>query len=302
MRVYLDGCFDLTHHGHFRAMQQARALGSHLTVGVLSDEEVASYKAPPVLSMPERIQMIQSVRWVDAVFPDIAASLSTKFVQGLRKHLRISLIVHGDDAVTLADGTDPYGAAKVAGMYWAIPRTPGVSTTDLVHALLHGTRLPKTPLRLDLPMWKPVEGAVYVDGAFDCLHPGHVAFLKEAKKMGTQLIVGVHADEMVESRRGRPPIQCVEDRARALAHCKYVDGVLPGSPLYVTQAVLDATGAKAVARGTTHETDAPDKERYKAVADKVVYVPSPSTMTLQTLRDRIMKNKDAYEQKCKTSR
>lgn len=288
MRVFLDGCFDLTHYGHFRAMQQARATGSHLTVGVLSDESISSYKSPPVLTMDERVEMVRSSRWADAVFPDTALSLDMKFVQGLRKHLGISLIVHGDDVVTLKDGTDPYGAAKVAGMYWAIPRTPGVSTTHLVQALVDGTPLPKCPLRLDLPTWYPEEGSVYVDGAFDCLHPGHIAFLKEARKLGTQLIVGVHADEVVQSRRGKLPLQCVEDRARALAGCRYVDGVLPASPLYITQAVLDATGATCVARGTTHETDVPDRDRYKDVCDKVVYIPSTSTLTLDELRERIL--------------
>lgn len=291
MRVFLDGCFDLTHYGHFRAMQQARATGSHLTVGVLSDESIASYKAPPVLSMDERVEMVRSCRWADAVFPDTALALDMKFVQGLRKHLGIALIVHGDDVVTLKDGSDPYGAAKVAGMYWAIPRTPGVSTTLLTNALVDGTPLPACPLRLDLPAWYPVEGSVYVDGAFDCLHPGHIAFLKEARALGTQLIVGVHADEVVQSRRGKPPLQCVEDRARALACCRYVDGVLPASPLYLSQAVLDATGATCVARGTTHETDSLDKERYREVCGKVVYIPSPSTVTLATLRERIVRRK-----------
>lgn len=32
-------------------------------------------------------------------------------------------------------------------------------------------------------------------GTFDLLHPGHIYLLKEAKKLGDELIVGVSTDE-----------------------------------------------------------------------------------------------------------
>jgi ethanolamine-phosphate cytidylyltransferase len=43
---------------------------------------------------------------------------------------------------------------------------------------------------------------VYIDGAFDMFHPGHVDILKLAKAQGDFLLVGLHSDEDVAARRG----------------------------------------------------------------------------------------------------
>jgi D-beta-D-heptose 7-phosphate kinase/D-beta-D-heptose 1-phosphate adenosyltransferase len=45
---------------------------------------------------------------------------------------------------------------------------------------------------------------VLVTGGFDPLHSGHISYLKEAKKLGDELIVGVNSDAWLESKKGRP--------------------------------------------------------------------------------------------------
>ena len=40
VRVWIDGCYDVTHFGHYKAFRQARALGDILVVGLNSDAEV----------------------------------------------------------------------------------------------------------------------------------------------------------------------------------------------------------------------------------------------------------------------
>ena len=40
IKVWIDGCYDLTHFGHYNAFRQARALGDHLIVGLNPDSEV----------------------------------------------------------------------------------------------------------------------------------------------------------------------------------------------------------------------------------------------------------------------
>lgn len=39
---------------------------------------------------------------------------------------------------------------------------------------------------------------VYVSGAFDLFHIGHLCFLEEARKLGDYLIVGIHNDQVRE--------------------------------------------------------------------------------------------------------
>ncbi len=41
---------------------------------------------------------------------------------------------------------------------------------------------------------KPTDKVVYIDGAFDIFHIGHISALKKAKEMGDFVIAGLHDD------------------------------------------------------------------------------------------------------------
>jgi len=45
---------------------------------------------------------------------------------------------------------------------------------------------------------------VVVSGGFDPLHSGHIALLKAARELGTDLVVGVNSDEWLVRKKGRP--------------------------------------------------------------------------------------------------
>jgi len=49
---------------------------------------------------------------------------------------------------------------------------------------------------------------VYIDGAFDLFHIGHVEALKHAKSLGTYLIVGIHEDAVSSGVAG---LYCVRE-------------------------------------------------------------------------------------------
>ena len=67
---------------------------------------------------------------------------------------------------------------------------------------------------------------VYMDGAWDMFHQGHIAVLKEARKLGTFLLVGIQSDETVNSMRGQNlPIMNLHERALGVLSCRYVDEV-----------------------------------------------------------------------------
>jgi D-glycero-beta-D-manno-heptose 1-phosphate adenylyltransferase len=67
--VFTNGVFDLLHPGHIRYLQDARALGDALIVGVNSDRSVRSYKGPdrPINAERDRAEVLASLTSVDAV-------------------------------------------------------------------------------------------------------------------------------------------------------------------------------------------------------------------------------------------
>ena len=67
--VFTNGVFDLLHVGHVRYLQQARALGSALLVGLNSDRSVRANKGPgrPITPADERAEILSALDCVDAV-------------------------------------------------------------------------------------------------------------------------------------------------------------------------------------------------------------------------------------------
>jgi rfaE bifunctional protein nucleotidyltransferase chain/domain len=67
--VFTNGCFDLLHPGHIRCLEQARALGDALIVGLNSDMSAQKLKGPgrPVIPEDERAEILAALEAVDAV-------------------------------------------------------------------------------------------------------------------------------------------------------------------------------------------------------------------------------------------
>jgi rfaE bifunctional protein nucleotidyltransferase chain/domain len=67
--VFTNGVFDLLHPGHVRYLQEARALGDALIVGINSDRSVHAIKGParPITSERERAEVLAALACVDAV-------------------------------------------------------------------------------------------------------------------------------------------------------------------------------------------------------------------------------------------
>lgn len=68
---------------------------------------------------------------------------------------------------------------------------------------------------------------VMTNGCFDILHPGHVAYLEQARALGDRLIVAVNDDESVKRLKGAErPINTLAVRMQMLSALKSVDGVI----------------------------------------------------------------------------
>jgi ethanolamine-phosphate cytidylyltransferase len=222
IRIFIDGAFDLLHFGHMNAFRLARSLGTHLVAGINSDASITQCKGAPLMNDEQRMAMVFACKFVDEVVPDCPYILSEEFLDFIMKEYRIDFVVHGSDPC-IVDGKDVYAAAKRTGKFLTIPRTEGVSTTDLVGRMLLLTKEHHCHHEMDsatengapyffagrqskflttsrmLQLFSADVKAptkdmriIYVDGAWDLFHPGHVAFLKAAREVrklsGTSLV------------------------------------------------------------------------------------------------------------------
>jgi cytidyltransferase-like protein len=66
---------------------------------------------------------------------------------------------------------------------------------------------------------------VLVTGGFDPLHSGHIAYFKEAKKLGDKLIVGINSDDWLTRKKGRP-FMPFKERCAIIKELSVVDKVI----------------------------------------------------------------------------
>jgi len=121
--VFTNGCFDIIHAGHVAYLQEARALGDILVVGLNSDASVDRIKpGRPLNREAQRAEVLSSLRMVDYV---------TLFDQDtpyeLIKLIRPDVLVKGGDW-RLEDivGSDLVPETR------SLPFVEGISTTDII--------------------------------------------------------------------------------------------------------------------------------------------------------------------------
>ncbi len=129
--VFTNGCFDLLHPGHVRYLAAARALGDLLVVGLNDDQSVRRLKGPsrPLLSLPERAEVLLALRSVDAVVP-----FSEPTPLPLIREVRPAVLVKGGDWAV----ADIVGREEVegdGGQVLSLPFVDGVSTSELVRRI-----------------------------------------------------------------------------------------------------------------------------------------------------------------------
>jgi rfaE bifunctional protein nucleotidyltransferase chain/domain len=129
--VFTNGVFDLLHPGHVRYLQQARALGDALIVGVNADASVRRNKGPdrPLTPAAERAEILAALECVDAVvvFDEDTPDAIIKAVQP-------DVLVKGADwAADQIVGRDTVEAR--GGRVVRMPVIEGYSTTAIVERI-----------------------------------------------------------------------------------------------------------------------------------------------------------------------
>uniref|UniRef100_A0A0N5ATI7 ethanolamine-phosphate cytidylyltransferase n=1 Tax=Syphacia muris TaxID=451379 RepID=A0A0N5ATI7_9BILA len=339
-RVWCDGCFDMVHFGHANQLRQAKQLGNYLVVGVHTDAEIERHKGPPVFTEEERYRMVRGIKWVDEVVEGAPYITSVKTLD----EYGCDFCVHGNDITLTAEGIDTYGEVKRCGRYRECQRTAGVSTTDLVGRMLlltkthhtHGDELdsesrkraqslstdkeavsPWTRVSHFLPTTQtlmqfaegrppaPGDVVVYVCGAFDLFHIGHLCFLEEARKLGDYLIVGIHTDQAINEYRGsNHPIMSLHERVLSvLAYkaCEPVSEVVIGAPYVVTADLIRRFNVKVVAHGlrtsNQHCNGMPDPFSVPKEMGIFRLIDSGSDMTTDSIIGRIIEHRLLFEKR-----
>jgi glycerol-3-phosphate cytidylyltransferase-like family protein len=90
------------------------------------------------MTLAERVAVIDSCRWVDEVIAEAPSTVTEDF---LKQHA-ITTVVHGDD-LSPEGAASIYGPAVAAGRYVAVPRTDGISTTEVIHRVLEAVESPE---------------------------------------------------------------------------------------------------------------------------------------------------------------
>ena len=127
--VYCGMSAALIHSGHLNIIHEAMKLGE-VTVGVLTDEAIASYKRLPYLTYEQRSEIVENIKGVAKVVPQTTLD----YVPNLEQ-LKPDYVVHGDDWLTGVQQETRQRVidciSKWGGKVVDIPYTPGISSTAL---------------------------------------------------------------------------------------------------------------------------------------------------------------------------
>ena len=131
INVYMDMSADIIHYGHVRIFKQARELGNRLIVGIHSDETVESYKRIPIMTMEERIEVIEAFRDVDVVIPNAPLVITEEYIS---EH-NIDIVCHGHSDEEHDDYRYMYEIPEKMGIFRRLNYTYGISTTMIIERL-----------------------------------------------------------------------------------------------------------------------------------------------------------------------
>ena len=135
-KVYVGMVADILHHGHINILVIAHSKGD-VTVGLLTDEAVSSYKRTPVVPYKNRKGVISSIRYVKDVIPQNTLDYTENLLL-----LKPDIVVHGSDwrigpqqktRKKVIDTLSEWGGVLVEPEY-----TRGISTSDIIEKIKNG--------------------------------------------------------------------------------------------------------------------------------------------------------------------
>ncbi|MDI7275430.1 MAG: D-glycero-beta-D-manno-heptose 1-phosphate adenylyltransferase, partial [Anaerolineae bacterium] len=139
--VFTNGCFDILHSGHVAFLQQARALGDVLIVGVNSDASVRRLKGPtrPINSHADRVTVLAALEAVDHVVL-FEEDTPERLISELRPDVHVKGSDYSIESLPEAAIVQSYGGRVVI-----LPLVEGKSTTAIVRKIARLSRALPVP-------------------------------------------------------------------------------------------------------------------------------------------------------------
>jgi D-beta-D-heptose 7-phosphate kinase/D-beta-D-heptose 1-phosphate adenosyltransferase len=139
--VLTNGCFDILHSGHVAYLNQAKALGDILIVGVNSDESVRRLKGPrrPINRIVDRVQVLSALSSIDhlIVFDE---NTPAALIESLRPHV----FVKGGD-YTRSKIPEAAAVERSGGEVRILPFVENRSTTNIIKRIADLASAPQPP-------------------------------------------------------------------------------------------------------------------------------------------------------------
>lgn len=138
--VFTNGCFDILHIGHVRYLQDARALGDLLVVGVNSDDSVRRLKGPdrPVVPEFERVEILAALQCVDYV-TIFAEDTPVELILTVKPDIHVKGGDYRPEDLPEADAVLSVGG-RIQIVPYTSTETEGRSTTTLIGKIVRNHR------------------------------------------------------------------------------------------------------------------------------------------------------------------
>lgn len=131
---------------------------------------------------------------------------------------------------------------------------------------------------------------VFTNGCFDLIHPGHIAYLQAARRLGDVLIVGLNSDRSVRELKGAArPILTEGERAIVLSGLESVSFITifdESTPLSLIRAILPDVLVKG---GDWGLSEIVGRKEVEDAGGNVVALPYEAGYSTSEIIDRILK-------------
>uniref|UniRef100_A0A915KB52 ethanolamine-phosphate cytidylyltransferase n=2 Tax=Romanomermis culicivorax TaxID=13658 RepID=A0A915KB52_ROMCU len=284
----------MVHYGHANQLRQAKNMGDVLVVGVHTDDDITltADGKDTYAEVKEKNRYKECKRTVGISTTDLVGRM---LLLTRQHHSPLSNLSH-----EYAHTTQQLARIAFACGLGVSPWTrvcQFLPTTNTIMQFSEG-RQPS-----------PGDRIVYCTGAFDLFHVGHLAFLEECQKLGDYVIVGIHADQVVNYYKGHNyPIMTLHERVLSVLACRlsyitflYVSEVVIGAPYIVGADVLDYFKIDFVCHGARTGIPAPslndNQDPYAEPKRRGIFrlVDSRNDMTTEKIVERIIEHRLDFE-------